>query len=387
MALSELHIALIGAGVTGVLIVWGYNIWQDRKHRRMADRIFNGGNTDPSPVLPNDAAGARDERQEPRIDSAPAEDEIAAQAAQGAPEDGPAGSALSAPVPPASAMPSDTESLPAEFADPIADCCLRFSSASPIAAPFVHDIQRGWPGEFSKPLHWLARGGDVGAWQRVADDSQGNHREWAVSLQLVDRRGAIDRIELSQFIESITSLAQEVGARLDSAPDIDEVAANASALDQFCAGVDIQFVLHVVDATGGTFAGTKLRGLAEAAGMALESDGLFHARDEAGGEMFSMGNLGTERFDAEGLRGLVTHGVTFSIDVPRVSDGTAAFERMLDAARQITGALGGVLVDAQRAPLADAMIAAIRAKIIELQQRMRDGGIDPGSTRARRLFS
>jgi FtsZ-interacting cell division protein ZipA len=73
--------------------------------------------------------------------------------------------------------------------------------------------------------------------------------------------------------------------------------------------------------------------------------------------------------------------------VPRVSDGKAAFERMLGASRQIAGAMDGVLVDAQRAPLADAMIAAIRAKIVELQQRMRDGGIDPGSPRALRLFS
>jgi FtsZ-interacting cell division protein ZipA len=120
--------------------------------------------------------------------------------------------------------------------------------------------------------------------------------------------------------------------------DTEELAAHAQALDQFCAGVDIQFVLHVVDATGGTFPGTKLRGLAEAAGMALEGDGLFHARDEAGGEAFSLGNLGPERFDADSLRSLNTPGVTFSLDVPRVSDGKAAFERMLGAARQIAGA-------------------------------------------------
>jgi hypothetical protein len=33
------------------------------------------------------------------------------------------------------------------------------------------------------------------------------------------------------------------------------------------------------------------------------------------------------------------------------------------------------------------MIAAIRAKTAELQQRMNDGGIVPGSVRALRLFS
>jgi FtsZ-interacting cell division protein ZipA len=65
----------------------------------------------------------------------------------------------------------------------------------------------------------------------------------------------------------------------------------------------------------------------------------------------------------------------------------AAFDRMLARRSQLPAALGGVLVDAQRAPLADAMIAAIRAKTVELQQRMRDGGIDPGSPRALRLFS
>jgi hypothetical protein len=49
--------------------------------------------------------------------------------------------------------------------------------------------------------------------------------------------------------------------------------------------------------------------------------------------------------------------------------------------------LGGVLVDAQRAPLADAMVDAIRAKTAELQQRMREADIVPGSPRALRLFS
>jgi FtsZ-interacting cell division protein ZipA len=81
----------------------------------------------------------------------------------------------------------------------------------------------------------------------------------------------------------------------------------------------------------------------------------------AGGELFSVANLGAERFDAETLKSLATNGLTLSLDVPRVADG-AAFDRMLGTARQLAAALGGVLVDAQRAALADAMIAAIRAK-------------------------
>jgi hypothetical protein len=381
MALSELHIALIGAGVTGVLMVWGYNVWQDRKHRKTAERIFSGRASDAAEVETAAAVPPGEGRQEPTFpqepmeQADPAEIEPAVPPAE-APEEVPA------PVPAATKV-----DRPAADIDDIADCTLRFSAASAIAAPILQSVRRSWSADISKPLAWLARGGETGAWLRISADDEGSYREWAASLQLVDRRGPVSQGELAAFVAGVQSLTQQTGATLEAIPDIDEIAANANALDQFCAGVDIQFVLHVVDATGGTFPGTKLRGLAEAAGLALEADGLFHARDEAGGEEFSLGNLGTERFDTESLRSLVTHGVTFSIDVPRVGDGRAAFERMLGVARQLAGALGGVLVDAQRAPLADAMIAAIRAKTIELQQRMRDGGIDPGSPRALRLFS
>jgi hypothetical protein len=381
MALSELHIALIGAGVTGVLMVWGYNVWQDRKHRKTAERIFSGRASDAAEVETAAAVPPGEGRQEPTFSQEPmeqadpAEIEPAVPPAE-APEEVPA------PVPAATKV-----DRPAADIDDIADCTLRFSAASAIAAPILQSVRRSWSADISKPLAWLARGGETGAWLRISADDEGSYREWAASLQLVDRRGPVSQGELAAFVAGVQSLTQQTGATLEAIPDIDEIAANANALDQFCAGVDIQFVLHVVDATGGTFPGTKLRGLAEAAGLALEADGLFHARDESGGEVFSLGNLGAERFDTESLRSLVTHGVTFSIDVPRVSDGRAAFERMLGVARQLAGALGGVLVDAQRAPLADAMIAAIRAKTIELQQRMRDGGIDPGSPRALRLFS
>jgi FtsZ-interacting cell division protein ZipA len=70
-----------------------------------------------------------------------------------------------------------------------------------------------------------------------------------------------------------------------------------------------------------------------------------------------------------------------------VTDGVAAFDRMLATARQLAATLGGELVDAQRVPLSVAMIDAIRARTSELQQTMRDGGIAPGGIRALRLFS
>ncbi len=121
--------------------------------------------------------------------------------------------------------------------------------------------------------------------------------------------------------------------------------------------------------------------------MQLNDDGRFHACDEDGSTLYTLGNLGVELFDADSLRSLATHGVTLTLDVPNVAQGARVFDRMVAAARQFALGLGGVLVDAQRAPLTDAMIAGIRGKIEEIQTQMAARQIVAGSIRARRLFS
>ncbi|MCF8150878.1 MAG: hypothetical protein K9K30_11450 [Burkholderiaceae bacterium] len=395
MALSELQIALIGAGIVAIALVWGYNAWQDRKHRKTADRIFKSS---PGDVLlgNQEIAGADQpldethremhrepgERQEPRftdeVDEVADVDELdgAMAAAEPAGED----------LPELAPEPQSKPMLPEEWADAVADCVLRMAAPNPIPAPTVWALLSAWSEESSKAVHCLAHDEEQGRWLVVAADTSGHYREWAVALQLVDRRGPVSDAELGTFLDSMQQIAQQTGAELEQA-SLAETLARARALDEFCAAVDIQFVLHVVEASGGVFAGTKLRGVAEAAGLLLEADGVFRQRDAVGMELFTVANLGDEPFAAESIKSLATHGLTLSLDVPRVSDGVQAFNHMLATARQLSDRLGGVVVDAQRAPLADAMIDAIRAKSNELQQRMRDGGIVPGSTRALRLFS
>ena len=380
MALSELHMALAGAGVAAVAMVLGYNTWQERKHRKAAERIFKGGQGDALLGVEQAAIEVEpatdDFRREPgeRQDSQMADDQSQAPDQELLVEDV---------VPPA---PEFAPLLPSEFADPVADCILHFTAQDPIPAPAVWAIQNGWSGDLSKPLHWLAKSEVDGAWWRVDADEAGRYREWAVALQLVDRRGPISDGELGRFFDGMQQLAQQTAAAMEL-PARGETVIRAGKLDELCAAVDIQFVLHIVEASGGVFAGTKLRGVAEAAGLILEPDGVFRSRDSAGDELFTVANLGAERLEADSIKSLATHGLTLSLDVPRVANGVQAFDKMLATAQQITGSLGGVLVDAQRAPLSDVMIAAIRAKAAELQRRMYDCGIAPGSVRAKRLFS
>jgi hypothetical protein len=388
MAISELQIALIGAGAVAVGMVWGYNAWQDRKHRKAAERIFQGGQGDallhgqqtvtsvaPSPM--GDPRREPGERLEPRF-AEQADDP------QGRPASASAVSTGAEEIPPTGPEPQPV--MPIECADGVVDCVLHMVAAGAVPAPAVWAMQNAWAGELSKPMHWLVKNEADGVWRQIDAHDSGRYREWVAALQLADRRGPISDGELARFFEGMQQVAGQAAAAIEL-PSRSATVLRADKLDQFCAGLDIQFVLHVVEATGGVFQGTKLRGVTEAAGLALEADGVFRARDDAGGELFTVANFGAERLDAESIKSLATHGLTLSLDVPRVTDGVAAFDRMLATARQLAATLGGELVDAQRVPLSVAMIDAIRARTAELQQTMRDGGIAPGGIRALRLFS
>lgn len=395
--LSDLQLALLGVGILAVAGVWGYNAWQERKARRAAQSIFQQVHDD---TLLSDRVDEH-ARREPvfatkdDIAESPSSADDAAMAftAEVMSEESIArneptsdlSAAADAAVMAETVVAGAFAEFPPQYAESLVDCVLRLNAPASVPAPAVWVLQENWATRLGKPVRWLARDGG-GHWRPLSGDEIGRFTEWVAALQLADRRGAVSAGELKYFLDGVQQVAEKIGAAV-ALPDAEQIVAHANALDAFCAGVDIQFKLHIVEAAGGVFSGTKLRGMAEAAGMVLENDGRFHARDANGGELYTLANFGSEGFTADNLRSLATHGLTLSIDVPRVDDGVAAFNRMLVAAQRLARALDGVLVDAQRVPLAEAMIVAIRAKIGELQQTMRDNGIVPGSALALRLFS
>jgi len=431
--MSDLQIALIAAGALLVALVWIYNNWQERKHLKAAEAIFKSGQ--PDALLP-EAKSATTALRLPANDGEPPEsggrrlephlsndvDDVAqhsdiqtsrpAQAAQLAAVIAPMPSLVAAPPLMPTRMPAASQSgesssrrvssattmgaplsvpaLPAQWADSIADCILRFSTPEPIDAAPVWRAQLPWAADVSKPIHWLvfdAAASHGGSWQRLDERDNGAYSDWAIALQLADRRGPVSESDLALFLNGAQKFVRQMGGEPLALPERTETLAYAAKLDRFCADLDIQFAVHIVEASGGVFAGSKLRSVAEAAGLMLEPDGVFRARDADGVELFTLSNLGEQRLAAESIKTLSTHGLTLTLDVPRVTDGSVAFDRMLATAKQLSKTLGGVLVDAQRAPLGAPMISGIRAKAGELQKRMRDGGIAPGSVRALRLFS
>jgi hypothetical protein len=369
--MNELQIALAGAGVVGVLLVWGYNRWQERAHRKLAEKIFRGeqpdvlldaaGGSEPASAEPGDAREPIPERQEPVMAAV-------ARSPQGMDE------------------PVALTPLPEEWADEIADCIVRIDFIEPVAAPALWSAQSQWVERVGKSLSWLGFDEATGLWRRLTAHDARRYSVICAACQLADRSGPVTDGELSAFLDGTGHLARQLGGVADL-PSRDELLMHARALDDFCAGVDLQLGVNIVGVDAGSFAGTKVRGVAEAAGLRLLDDGRFHSLDESGATLFTLANISGEPLDADAMRSMSLHGVTLSLDVPRVAHGEAAFDRMLAVARQLMLGLGGALVDGQRKPLSVQMIAEIRAKIGEIQDQMAVRKIPAGGSRALRLFS
>ncbi len=375
--MSDLQLSLIGLGVVLVATVFAYNKWQERKHRKLAERVFRGNH--PDVLLGNRqavSAEAGEERIEPGMQMPAGEIQVAAAETATAAS----GEALTE-----ARDLGEAVEPPDELADPAIDCVVRFESAELIGGPYLWQAQHQAMGKLTKPLCWCGLNEGAGLWERVTANGVGDYRRLRVALQLADRRGPLADAELTIFLNGVQRLADEFLAVADL-PSRNDVLKRAGEIDRFCAGVDIQIGVNLV-AAGAPFAGTKLRGLTEAAGMTLREDGMFHADDDAGATLFMLSNLEAVPFSAEEMKALTTHGVTFTLDVPRVAGGPLVFDRMIALAKQFSDSLGGTLVDDNRTPLSDSALDVIHDKIVEVEQRMAEQGLVAGGTQALRLFS
>ena len=223
----------------------------------------------------------------------------------------------------------------------------------------------------------------------------------ACSLQLADRGGAVDRNVLNRFQLAVETLGLDVNGHVEWQNSGDALSA-ANSLDLFCIEVDKTIGFHLVHGESGAFTGTKLRGLAEAQGLLLTSDGAFKYFDQSSDELssnkqslvkpqlhpdFMMFNRDDHPFSPDMLRSSVVKGITFQLDIPHVKHATETFNHMIQVAKQMEIGLNAVLVDDNNKVLGDIQIERIRQQLKVLQATMLTRGVVPGSDNAHRLFS
>jgi FtsZ-interacting cell division protein ZipA len=241
------------------------------------------------------------------------------------------------------------------------------------------------PAPAGKPLRWLVRRGPADAWQALAAATT-PCGEIAGCLLLADRQGAASERQVAAFLRGASDLARALGGAV-AAPSAAEEARRAQALDRLCADLDIQIGLTVHKPDGASIAGTRLRGVAEAAGFRLVPGGRFeHLHEDTGAVLYTLQNARNEPLTAESLRVMSVQGVVFLLDVPRVHDPVRVFDQMKLAARRMAQTLGGELVDDNRRPLDDAALAKTRAQVQAAAAALSHARIEPGSARAQALF-
>jgi FtsZ-interacting cell division protein ZipA len=368
LPLSELQLSLLAIGLIAIVVVWGYNFWQERKHRKQAQRIFSAEQSDvlmlkqegdaPEQHDTNAVFTGTMERIEPVMPPF-AEDVVD--------------------VPPSAAL-AETP------ADELVDCTVYLNATELVAAPLFWAAQQQELGALAGRLRWFGMDEDNGEWRQMDARDAASYRRLLGALQVADRNGPVDAGDLDLFAAGIRQLAENFNAHFEM-PAMPEVLAHAQALDEFCAAVDWRLAINLVHCNGLTLPLAGITQLAEAAGLRLGNDHVFHATDGAGQTLFTLADLGGLPFAGEALHGLTTSGVTLTIDVPNVADGSTVFDRMLNFARHLVTALDAALVDDQRMAISDAALAMIRAKIDEFQQKMTEHDIPAGSRRALRLYS
>jgi hypothetical protein len=408
--MTTLQLGLIAGGVLVILGVLLYNWVQERRIRRRIAATFAQANA-PSPP-PSAAVG----RVEPTLAGA-GDDEGDGVALARAPASGPAGVNVHTPAPAEAAGADDSFVAPVDFApappsppvaaparaapsplpplsrtaetgkgagpDPDIECVATLQPQSAVGAGA---IAAGLHARLGKPLRWFGRSAPDAPWQPLKADTPGKWTELAACLLLADRAGAATRPMLDRFVRLVGEIAAGLPGAF-AAPDPQREVERADALDRFCATLDVQIGITVLKAGAATIPGTRLRGVAEAAGFRLADNGRFEfAQEDTGLVLFSLQNYRSEPFTVDNLRLTSTPGAVFILDVPRVPDPVRVFDQMKLAAKRLTQTLDATLVDDNRRPLTDASLGAIRQQVEATAAALREARLDPGSPRALALF-
>ncbi len=399
--MTELQMGLIGLGAAAVVGVLGYNKWQEYRHRKLAEAMLKPGHDDVLLGAAGAASGVRGERDKgaaapvampERREPVLAGNPQAGDSGEPAFRDGGdvAGGRLESVA--AAALPdeADVSDLPAglvpgSLLDPRLEFIVAMELVDPVPASQIIDSQYRTLQRVGKPIHWVHFNERSREWERILPDSEVPVRRLRVGLQLVDRMGPVSEADVATFTGAMHQLADELLAVADMPAS--RLLDQAAEIDRFCAAVDLEIGVNLVS-RGTPFSGTKIRALAEAAGMMLGDDGVFTRRDDDGRAQFTMQNFETTRFSPESIRNIVTHGLTFVLDVPRVAHGERVFQQMADLAKRFAETLQGTLVDDNRQPLNDVQLDHIRREFIgKPQATMASYGLPAGSAQALRLFS
>ncbi|HZW25769.1 MAG TPA: cell division protein ZipA C-terminal FtsZ-binding domain-containing protein [Gallionella sp.] len=415
--MSELQKALLAIGFGVIVAVYVYGWWQQRKYRQKFGAAFKSSHADalyqesparPLPELENEPQALSPEPApavehfvkiaEEAVEPVAAAVEPASEAqvsAETPVEEPTLGEEATEEQPlededtPAEAHPAETAPVAQDescaLLDLRSDFIVELNLAEPSPASALAGLwQRKF--DFGKPVLVCGLTLNAPRWERAVAEGATLYSRFRIALQLVDRGGAISPAKLADFRDLVLGIAARIKADAN-VPDMPQTHQNALELDAFCADVDQMVGVNLVVPGERLLSGTRIAEAAALQGLTLEADGAFHLLGAHGHSLFSLINMNSMPFQHHTLATHTTRGLTLLLDVPRVDSPAVQFDRMLAAAHGLARELQLNLVDDHRVVLSETGLARIRDQIIDVEAKMCEHGIAPGSAQARRLFA
>lgn len=350
MQLTELHLALIAAGLGFVLLVGAINLWQERRLRRKIAHLF--GAARPDGWSQNQAS----ERVEPALQGAVV-------GTQGAPDENLERHSINPMV-----------QLP--MLDQQVDCIIELLPERPVSGELLSQIAQRLRHAGSKPVlfeGWPYIDNEAGnAWQRPQFGQ--SYQKFRAGILLTNRSGALNAIEFSDFLTGLEAIASDVAA-LPDFPAMAKTLSHAQKLDQLCAGWDAQISLNILLEDAQRYSAEALQSIVSNRGYIARPDGKYLALDVNGQVVFTIG------FNHQAPQ------ITLLLDVPRANPQAQPFKRMSIAANDLAQTLGGMVVDDALRPLTVPALTEIEQQLQARYVEMTEAGVPAGSLLALRLFN
>jgi len=210
-------------------------------------------------------------------------------------------------------------------------------------------------------------------------DPQGLYTSVQLAVLLANRSGPLTAIEWSQIFNRAQTLADQLECTLE-APEQQQVVELGQRLDQLCEGLDTQVGLTLL--LTGVRSVSEVSDAAQAMGF-VAYQGRFAWFGDHGFVCFTLSRADEEPFDA-GMAGV--DRLSLLLDVPRSPVDTRAFGRMAEIGYELARRLGAELIDDQDRTLQPGAEILIDEQLKTVYVNLERAGFNAGGARALRVF-
>ncbi len=235
---------------------------------------------------------------------------------------------------------------------------------------------------------WQVEGFNVSAqaWEGVGAGQA--YSRFQAGIQLVNRNGALNDVEFSEFVAKASQLAEGLGASADF-PDMMREVARAKELEQFTQAHDICLSLHL-QAKRAVWSLPYVQQQVKQAGFVA---GVLPGRWVLGSSEHELIALlvDSQAAMADDANAVPIHKLTLRLDVPKVARGDSTigkpFDAMCDAAVRLCASMEAVMLDEQGLSVDLKALQRTAQELEEVYDRLDAVGLSAGSSLAKRLFS